>query len=88
MRIQVRGQVTADRIQYFVQDQGPGIPAQYHDKIFGLFQRLDSRQEGTGVGLAIVSKIMKVNGGQVSVKSEPGAGSTFILTFPRSLLPH
>lgn len=70
--------------RFHVADNGPGIdPAQY-DKIFQLFQTLQPRDrvESTGVGLAIVKKIVDLFGGRVWVESEPGRGSTFFFTLP------
>ena len=68
----------------FCKDNGPGIPTEYHEKIFGLFYRLDSQAEGTGVGLAVVKKIMKFHGGDVQVKPQAqGEGAVFRLTFPK-----
>ena len=69
---------------YYVQDNGRGIDPAYHDKIFGLFERLDPNIEGTGVGLALVQRIMEEHGGKIWVESEgAGAGSTFCFTIPR-----
>ena len=72
---------------YFVRDNGPGIPEKYHDKVFGLFQRLDTKAKGTGVGLAIVKRIMQVHGGDVWLTSGdiPGdrPGTTFWFTFDK-----
>jgi PAS domain S-box-containing protein len=67
-----------------VKDNGPGIPVQYHKKIFALFQRLDNQKEGTGVGLTIVSRIMGLHGGRAWVESEPSHGATFWVSFPKS----
>ena len=67
---------------YYVRDNGPGIEPQFHHKIFRLFQRLHSMQEGTGVGLAIVARVMQVHGGRAWVESQPGCGATFCLSFP------
>lgn len=69
-------------IHVFVKDHGPGIAKEYHTKIFGLFQRLESDNRGTGVGLTIVSRIMQQHEGKVWVESEPGSGATFWLSFP------
>lgn len=69
-------------VRVFVRDQGPGIPQEYQAKIFQPFQRLDNRTQGTGVGLAIVEKIMRTHGGRAWVESESGHGSTFWLAFP------
>ncbi len=68
---------------FYVQDNGRGIEPAYQDKIFGLFERLDPRIEGTGVGLALVQRIMEEHGGRVWVESDgPGTGSTFCFTVP------
>jgi light-regulated signal transduction histidine kinase (bacteriophytochrome) len=67
-----------------VSDDGPGIPEEFHERIFGVFQRLEGRDEveGTGVGLSIVRKIIESNGGKIKVKSKPGEGATFIFSWP------
>lgn len=63
---------------YFVQDNGIGIDEKYHQTIFGLFNKLDSKGKGTGIGLALVKRILEVHGGRVWVESAgEGAGSTF-----------
>ncbi|UBV45150.1 GAF domain-containing protein (plasmid) [Deinococcus taeanensis] len=67
-----------------VQDSGPGIAPEYHDKIFGLFQRLGRREDsgGNGIGLALCRKIAQLHGGTLRVHSAPGQGSTFTVTLP------
>jgi signal transduction histidine kinase len=65
---------------FFVRDNGIGIPREYHQKIFGLFDKLDSRSEGTGIGLALVKRIVEVHGGKIWVESELGKGATFFFT--------
>jgi PAS domain S-box-containing protein len=69
---------------FYVRDNGVGIPAEFHDNIFGLFNKLDARSEGTGVGLALVKRIVEFHGGRIWVESEPGEGTTFFFTLPQA----
>jgi len=70
------------RLIFFVRDNGIGIAPEYHERIFGLFNKLDARSEGTGIGLALVKRIIEVHGGRVWVESAEGKGSTFYFTLP------
>jgi|GEM_PF-1307268 len=66
---------------FFVQDNGTGIDPKYHDNIFGLFNRLETKIQGTGVGLALVKRIIEKHGGSIWVESDGcGNGSTFCFT--------
>jgi len=69
----------------YVRDNGMGISQQFHDNIFGLFNKLDVHSEGTGVGLALVKRIIEVHGGRIWVESEAGQGTTFYFTLPFAL---
>jgi light-regulated signal transduction histidine kinase (bacteriophytochrome) len=70
--------------EFFVEDNGPGIAKEHHEKIFVIFQTLQSRDkfESTGVGLTIVKRIVEEQGGIIRVESTEGKGSKFIFTWP------
>jgi PAS domain S-box-containing protein len=65
---------------FYVRDNGMGIESAHHERIFGLFNKLDATSEGTGIGLALVKRIIEVHGGRVWIESEVGKGSTFLFT--------
>lgn len=75
--------------RFFVADNGPGIAKPYHEKIFMIFQTLqeDDSFESTGVGLAIVKKILTERNLSVELTSTPGSGSTFVFSWPKSPSP-
>lgn len=71
--------------QFYIADNGPGIEPQFHKKIFEIFQTLQSRDtlESTGIGLALVKKIVEKQGGKIWLTSVPGQGTTFYFTWPK-----
>ncbi|HEX6603408.1 MAG TPA: HAMP domain-containing sensor histidine kinase [Sphingomicrobium sp.] len=73
---------TAGTASVTVNDQGPGIDAADHQRIFERFQRADQKQGGTGLGLAIARRLARSMGGDVTVDSAPGEGARFTLTLP------
>jgi PAS domain S-box-containing protein len=82
--------VTGGEVHTFcVADEGPGIDAKHFERIFLLFQTLAPRDriEGTGVGLAVVKKLVELHGGRVWLASELGRGSRFYFTVPRESAP-
>jgi two-component system sensor kinase FixL len=73
-----------ERWELAVSDNGIGFDEKYLDRIFNVFQRLHTRNEyeGSGMGLAIARKIAVFHGGDITARSRPGHGSTFIVTLP------
>jgi two-component system phosphate regulon sensor histidine kinase PhoR len=78
--------ISADQLELFVQDDGPGIPAEALERVFERFYRVDKarsrEQGGTGLGLSIVKHIIQGHGGRVWVESQPGQGAKFFFTLP------
>ena len=87
-RIEIGAHQKGEEVVCYVRDNGMGIDPKYHEKIFGLFDRLDATGEGTGIGLALVQRIVEVHGGEIWVESGGlGQGSTFYFILPSSLGP-
>jgi signal transduction histidine kinase len=74
-----------DRIELTVADDGPGIPPEFHDRVFRIFQTLRPRDavEGSGIGLAIVKKVVESHGGSVTIDSRGSRGTTMRFTWPK-----
>jgi len=82
-RIEIGQQGEQDgKLIFYVKDNGIGIPPEYHGLIFGLFNKLDPKSDGTGIGLALVKRIIELHGGEIWVESEIGKGSTFFFSLP------
>ena len=80
-RIEIGARIADKEPVFFVSDNGKGIDPKFHESIFGLFNKLEAKSEGTGVGLTVVKRIVEVHGGRVWVESEGvGKGSTFCFT--------
>ena len=71
-------------VRLWFEDNGIGIPQEYHERVFGMFQQLDKSYEGTGIGLALVRKTAQRMDGKAGVESEPGKGSRFWLELTKA----
>jgi signal transduction histidine kinase len=87
-RIDVSVEDMGTMFRFSVKDDGPGIPPQYHEQIFKMFQTLKPRDqvEGSGMGLAMVRKHIDVVCGELHLESIVGQGSTFIFTWPKRIV--
>ncbi|MEM6335414.1 MAG: PAS domain S-box protein [Bacteroidota bacterium] len=78
-----------EAVRFTVSDNGPGIPEQYHTQVFGMFETLKARDEveASGMGLAIVKKIVEKNGGSITLDSptSSGRGTTFVVMWPKTV---
>ncbi|TRW91421.1 CHASE domain-containing sensor histidine kinase [Candidatus Methylobacter oryzae] len=86
--IRIHSESRAGRALYCVEDNGIGIPAEYQDRVFGVFERLQvhDEQDSTGIGLAIVRRIIESGGGSVILQDTPGGGITVVFDLPESKL--
>jgi PAS domain S-box-containing protein len=87
--IRIHSESKAGRAVYYVADNGIGIPAEYQERVFGVFERLQvhDEQDSTGIGLAIVRRIIESGGGSVILQDTPGGGTTVLFDLPESKLP-
>ena len=86
-RIELGVQQVNGETVFFVRDNGIGIDPRYHSKIFGIFEKLDPKSPGAGLGLSMVQRIVEKCGGRIWVESEGiGKGSCFSFTLPHAVV--
>ena len=86
-QIRIGAERREEAVVFFVRDNGSGFDPRYREKIFGLFERLDPAVEGTGLGLAVVKRVVELYGGSIAADSDgPGRGASISFTLPGALL--
>ena len=86
-RVRIAAETQGNQVRLWVMDNGVGIPPEFRPHLFAMFQRASSDYEGTGIGLALVRKVVQRMGGQVGVESQPGQGSRFWIDLPAATTP-
>lgn len=81
-QIEIGVDVEGENPVFHVKDNGMGIDPTHHERVFGLFNKLDTYSEGTGIGLALVKRTIEVHGGSIWIDSSVGRGATFYFTLP------
>jgi PAS domain S-box-containing protein len=85
-KIEIGTKIQDGKSLFFVRDNGIGIEPEFHERVFGLFNKLEGNSEGTGIGLALVKRIIEIHGSRIWIESEgTGKGTTFLFTLPVSL---
>ena len=85
--IEVKATIRKKAIEIIVKDNGIGIPEEHHERVFEMFYRAHTKANGSGLGLYIVRNSVEKLGGKISLKSQPGVGSSFHLSLPNLLPP-
>lgn len=87
-KVKNQGSSSLDFVKVSVKDNGPGIPSEYHNKIFEKFGQVETRKGGkkysTGLGLTFCKLVIEAHGGKIDIESQPGRGSTFWFTLPKN----
>lgn len=81
--VEIGSSETATEFQFYVRDNGVGIPERFQEKIFKIFSKLESDNQSSGIGLSIVKKIIEIYNGKIWIESEEKIGTTFYFTIPK-----
>ena len=82
--VRISGESEPELVRYRIEDNGPGIPSSQRERVFSLFERLESAAEGTGLGLAIARRIVDSRGGEIRIEQSELGGAAIVFELPRA----
>jgi signal transduction histidine kinase len=87
LELRLSSRPLGDRVEIRYEDNGRGFAEEDAERVFGVFERGDSREEGFGLGMALCRSIMERHGGTITAEGRPGGGASFVMRFPVATEP-